>query len=321
MKLAKNSNMVVYTHDDLDGVGCAILGKLAFPNVKIHFCSNSNIDDKISYDLENNILTDVDYIFITDICPTQEVLDRLPNTILSKMLVLDHHATRKALAERYNFVKIITEQSNKKASGTSLFYQFLTKNNLLNNKPCINEFCELVRQYDTWEWTINNNMLPNDLNILWQLNGNEKFLNKTINKLNESNFFQFTEDEKNIIEKYKINHQKQVEKYADEVIYGTLNNFKCGLVKAEDEYKNDISGELKKRKSDIDFLAVEIPNKQSLSLRTVNVNFDLTIITDLLGGGGRKDTASCPKNSFYEHFNQNKNISKNQKENDDELSK
>ena len=207
MKPSKNSNTVIYTHDDLDGIGCAILGKIAFPNIKVNFCSNSNIDNQINNDLESHVLENADYIYITDICPTQEVLNILPENIISKMLVLDHHATRKALAENNNFVKIITEQSNKKACGTSLFYQYLTQNNLLNNETCINEFCELVRQYDTWEWTINNNMLPNDLNILWQLNGNDNFLNNTINKLNSSKHFEFTEDEKNIVEKYKINHQ------------------------------------------------------------------------------------------------------------------
>lgn len=319
MKLSKNSNVIIYTHDDLDGIGCAILGEMAFSNIKVNCCSNSNIDRIVKNDLENDVLDNADFIYITDICPTQEVLDILPTNISSKTLVLDHHSTRKSLGDIYSYVKIITEQFGRKSCGTSLFYQYLTENNLLERKECTSEFCELVRQYDTWEWTVNNNMLPNDLNILWLLKGNNNFSNETIKKLNNSEHFEFSESEKAIVREYKINHQIQVEKYANEVVYGTLNGFKCGLVKAEDEYKNDISGELKKRKSNIDFLAVEVPNKQTLSLRTVNLNFDLKVITDILGGGGRSDTASCPKNSFYEYFNPVKEIAKNKKENNKEL--
>lgn len=299
--ITKHSNITIYTHNDLDGIGCAILAKMAFPNCTVKYCGNSNIDSQMMRDLDID-LKNADYIFVTDICPTASVLDALPADITSKMLVLDHHDSRQALADMYDFVKVITHRSTKRCSGTSLFYEYLVDNYHLDLTPCVTDFCELVRQYDTWEWTTNNNPLPNDLNILWQLYGDERFETVVTDKLRHDEYFEFSARERQTIDEYKVRHQQKVAEYADAVIYGTLDGVKCGLVYAEDEYKNDISGELKKRHSDIDFLAIAVPGKQSLSLRTVNVDFDLTTITSVLGGGGRKDTASCPVDTFAQHF-------------------
>ena len=36
----------LFTHTDLDGVGCAILAKLAFENVDIEYCNYDDINQK-----------------------------------------------------------------------------------------------------------------------------------------------------------------------------------------------------------------------------------------------------------------------------------
>lgn len=44
-----NMKNKLFTHTDLDGVGCAILAYLAFgrENVDVEYCDYSNIDDKV----------------------------------------------------------------------------------------------------------------------------------------------------------------------------------------------------------------------------------------------------------------------------------
>ncbi len=40
--------------------------------------------------------------------------------------------------------------------GTSLFYEYLVSNNLIDvNNKAIQDFSQLTRKYDTWEWKTN----------------------------------------------------------------------------------------------------------------------------------------------------------------------
>lgn len=36
------------THCDLDGIGCAVLAKMFFDDVKVSYCNYDNIDDEIT---------------------------------------------------------------------------------------------------------------------------------------------------------------------------------------------------------------------------------------------------------------------------------
>ena len=81
----------LFTHTDLDGVGCEILGKLVFKeNINIERCGYGNIDSKVE-----EFLTDInkyDKVFITDISVNKKVADKL-NNISDKVVLLDHHKT------------------------------------------------------------------------------------------------------------------------------------------------------------------------------------------------------------------------------------
>ena len=53
----------LFTHNDLDGVGCAILAKLVFgEDVDIEYCSYRNVDDCVSDFIEE--AENYDRIFI-----------------------------------------------------------------------------------------------------------------------------------------------------------------------------------------------------------------------------------------------------------------
>ena len=51
-------------------------------------------------------------------------------------------------------------------------YQYLISKELLEPSIAIAEFVELVRQYDTWEWDVNNNLQAKQLNTLFFLGSN-----------------------------------------------------------------------------------------------------------------------------------------------------
>lgn len=54
-----------------------------------------------------------------------------------------------------------------KTCATSLLYDYLIENKLLEPTPALTEFVDLVRQYDTWEWDENDNILAKHLNDLF----------------------------------------------------------------------------------------------------------------------------------------------------------
>lgn len=61
----------IFTHTDLDGIGCAILAKLYNPSIEVEYCDYNNINEKICDFLNNNIpLGD---LYITDISVSNEV--------------------------------------------------------------------------------------------------------------------------------------------------------------------------------------------------------------------------------------------------------
>ena len=72
----KTLKTFIFTHNDLDGVGCEIIGKYYFQDAYVQYCSYDNIDDTLLYFLSHNknILSEM-RIIISDIYYKQENSD------------------------------------------------------------------------------------------------------------------------------------------------------------------------------------------------------------------------------------------------------
>ena len=99
------------THTDLDGIGCAILAKLAFKdNVEIEYCNNPDGATEALNKLKAYLY---DSIIVTDISFSP---DKLSHNVLDRRQIFDHHTTAMHCAE-YGVV-----DTSGKECGTSLFY-------------------------------------------------------------------------------------------------------------------------------------------------------------------------------------------------------
>ena len=177
----------LFTHTDLDGVGCEILGKLAFgEDISIDRCNYGNIDSEVEKFLKNT--NKYDKIFITDISVNKEVADEL-NNISNKVVLLDHHKTALWLNEYPYALVQVEDESVGKMSGTYLFYEYLKKNHEeFNDTHALKLFVDYVRMYDTWEWKEKyNNIIPKRLNDLMYMDGVNEFIDKMIYRL-ENNY-------------------------------------------------------------------------------------------------------------------------------------
>ncbi|GAE32092.1 3'-to-5' oligoribonuclease B [Halalkalibacter hemicellulosilyticusJCM 9152] len=141
----------LYSHNDLDGVSCGILARLAFgSNVEIQYVSIQRLDQKIQQHLETAKTTDP--LWVTDLSMNSENEERIHTFIElgGSAQLIDHHKTALHLNDHsWAHVKIAHEE-DKLASATSLLYDFLIKSDYLQRSQALDEFVELVRQWDTW---------------------------------------------------------------------------------------------------------------------------------------------------------------------------
>lgn len=74
----------LFTHTDLDGVGCAVLAYLAFgyENVDVEFCSYDNVNQKVLKFIMSRSLSNSAYygLYITDLSVSEEVARQIENT-------------------------------------------------------------------------------------------------------------------------------------------------------------------------------------------------------------------------------------------------
>ena len=82
------------SHNDLDGVGCGILAKIAFGRqVKVRYNSVSGLDREVEWFLEND--DKETFLFITDLSVSEVNEKRLESFYQDggKVQLLDHHKT------------------------------------------------------------------------------------------------------------------------------------------------------------------------------------------------------------------------------------
>lgn len=285
----------MFTHNDLDGIGCAILANLVFIDLDIEYCDYININEKVKALIENKDYNNYDRIYITDISVSEEVAEIINNTLLleiteeSKTLnqftLIDHHTTAKYL-EKYSWCTIKIENEKGKCSGTSLFYDYIltdvAHSERINTKA-IKDFVETVRQYDTWEWkTIFNNKVPNQWNDLLRLYGRERFANKIIENLREKSEFAFDKTDLLLLELNEDKKQAYFEKKSKELIKQDLQSYKVGVVFSE-QYISELGNYLAEKFLDLDFII--LISSKTISYRGIK-DIDLGLFAKQFGGGG-----------------------------------
>lgn len=188
------------SHNDLDGVGCGILAKIAFgKEVKVRYNSIASLNREVEWFFENE--NKDTFLFITDLSVNEENEKRLEAFYQAggKVQFLDHHKTSLHFNE-YEWGHVVVEDTQGNlTSATSLFYDYLVEHQLLEASESVAEFVELVRQYDTWEWEKNENQKARKLNALFFLVSIEEFEEVMIERLQKSEQFYFDDFEMKIL--------------------------------------------------------------------------------------------------------------------------
>lgn len=114
-------NIKLFTHTDLDGVGCAILAYLAFgkENVTVEYCDYDDIDLRVSQFFIKGNPGEYDKVFITDISINENLavaIDRYSKSGLWRLF--DHHQTALGL-NKYDWCNVLIEATD--GSGLKTF--------------------------------------------------------------------------------------------------------------------------------------------------------------------------------------------------------
>lgn len=281
------------SHNDLDGVGCGILAKLAFgEDVKVRYNSISGLNREVEWFLEND--DKKTFLFITDLSVNEKNEQKLDEFYQNggKVQLIDHHKT----ALHYNDYPwghvVVEDEEGKLTSATSLLYDYLIAHQLIESSDTITEFVELVRQYDTWEWEKNENHDAQRLNALFFLVSIDEFEEKMITRLQTSEHFHFDEFEKKILDMEEDKIDRYIRRKRRELVQTELDGLFAGVVYAE-SYHSELGNELGKEYPHLDYIAILNIGGKRMGFRTIHDHVDVSEVAGQYGGGGHAKASGC----------------------------
>lgn len=294
--------VLLFTHkSDIDGMGNAVLAKLAFDEVDYVLCETFNLQNEIAKYYDDESIYNYDKIFVTDLWLEEPTLSKVANDerLSYKFFVFDHHKSAlEANFNKYPFTTIRISDERGLCSGTSLFYEYLVANSFIDSTiRRIEDFSELTRKYDTWEWkTKYNDEMPHELTLLFDSVGCDGYIKLMFEKLRNSanGDFQFSELERMLIDNKISQVQEKLSNYAKKIYYREILGLKAGIVFIDYEYRNDLAEYFRKHNFDMDFTMLIALDYGTISYRNVKDNVNVRLIAEAMGGKGHDKAASSP---------------------------
>ena len=293
---------LLYSHkSDIDGMGSVILSKIAFGEIEYKLCKNVNdLSEVLEKDFRNGALYEYDSIYITDLSPRKDLIEEIlkDEELNGKVFLFDHHET--AFNNGYNDLEnvLVRVQDEKgKSCATQIFYEFLVNSKHIESKRKLEDFVELVRREDIYEWKKYNDQKAHDLAILFNEIGIEKYIEQMANKLkeNQDEPFEYSEDELLSIENKKKVTLSNVQNFVSKLKVIEVDSFKVGVCFIIYEYRNEVAEYLMiDNEYDLDCVAMFAFENNQISLRSIKDNNSARIVAEKYGGGGHDKAAAMP---------------------------
>lgn len=285
----------LYTHNDLDGVGCGIVARIAFgKDVEVRYNSVMGLDYQIEKLLENEKNIKDDFLMITDLSVNDENLIRLDDLAKGggNVRLIDHHKTALHFND-YSWGRVkVQYEDGRLTAATSLLYEYLQEHEMIQPSQALDEFVELVRQYDTWEWDQNENIKAKNLNDLFFMISIEEFEEKMTERIMNSDTFEFDEFEQKLLDMEEEKIERYVRRKKRELIQTFIGEYCAGIVHAE-SYHSELGNELGKEYPHIDYIAILNLGGKKISFRTIHDHVDVSAVAGKFGGGGHAKASGC----------------------------
>ena len=285
--MCENKKMLIISDNDLDGTGAIVVAKTAFPYIE-YITPERNLLNKA---VEDAILSDkYDYIFMTDCSISDENTEHIVEEYVSKgnkFILLDHHKSALHL-NKYEWAQVKVETDGLKHCGTELIYKYLL--DLGFKMDGLEEFVEMVRSYDTWDWARTNNPVPERLNILyWNYSDKEKFISdmviRGIYKLGL-----MSDRDNAVVDTVKRMDDKYIEERKTMFTSKTYGKYNVAVL-FTDRCVSQLGNIICKENEDIDFCCLVDLNRNKVSMRCVKDTVDVSQIAQMFNGGGHSKAA------------------------------
>lgn len=295
-------SVLLFTHkNDIDGMGNVVLAKLAFENVNYELCETFDLTEAVEKHYKDGNIYDYDRIYVTDLCLEEPILSKIAEDInlQGKIKVFDHHKTfAEPKYTRHPFIHVKIKDEKGICCGTSLFYQHLVSEKLLDkDNKAIAEFVELTRQHDTWEWkNVYNNEKSRDLSILFDALGYDGYITLMTNKLKNPSTkeFEFDSLERTLINNRKNQITDKCKYYSDKIYYREILGMKAGVIFIDYEYRNELAEYFRENNFDMDFAMMVSLDRGVVSYRSVKDGIQVRQVAELFGGKGHEKAATNP---------------------------
>jgi len=284
----------IFSHGaDPDGLGCVILAKLLFDELSITLCKNpADLDLELKKFLESQEYLSYDKIFVTDLCPSDEVLKKIESVSLQNFKVFDHHKTsREKLSSNYPFVFSFDELGGVITCATSIFYEYLKESSSIST-PYLDTFVEYTRLHDTYEWKSENNLEAYQLQTLFQALGSYGYFYHFYLKAKQEQTFSYDEEEKKLIFKQNEKNREALEVLMEHLVVKKEETITYGSVIGSYEYRNLMADKVSEVYPDVDILLLLAFDNNSVSFRSLK-DIPVEPLAKFYQGGGHERAASC----------------------------
>lgn len=263
----------------------------------ISYCNYDDINEEVLKVLNSD--EKYDMYFITDISVSDEIAKKIDNRDDSyKFVLLDHHPTALEL-NKYDWCNVIIENNGIKTCGTELFYQWLKNYEMFDSSnKCLDNFIQIVRDYDTWRWSIlgEKGIICKQVNDLLYLYGRDEFIKWCINELYDEVFPKLYAKDELVLKIKQDEIDKYVESKNEQMFTIPLCGKTCGVVYS-DRNVSELGNRLCQMHPEIDFVVMIDLGNATVAYRTVKDNIDLgRDVAALYGGGGHPKAAGSKFN-------------------------
>ena len=291
--------VLIFSHkNDIDGMGNVILAKLAFKEVDYILCETFELDANVMNCIDTQTIYQYHKIFITDLCLNEKSLKRIneDEELKTKVQIIDHHKTYdEAKYTKYSFVKVQLKNDKGICCATSLFYEYLIKHQFIKPSEIVDEFVELTRQHDTWEWkNIYHNEKARELAILFDALGIEGYLSFIYDKCKSEKEFHFNEIETLLIHNKKIEISDAISGYLNNIYYRELLGLQAGIVFINYQYRNEVAEYLREHQYPIDFVMLISLDRNVVSYRSTKEGVSVRVVAEYFNGKGHDKAATNP---------------------------
>lgn len=290
----------LFTHNDLDGVACGILFRLAFgekADIRYNSVSGLNFQVEKYFERMNDRMKKEDHLYITDLSVNHDVTEKINQFVSDggKAKLIDHHKTALHFNE-YSWGNVkVEDESGTLTSAASLVYDYLAQENHMVKNGALNEFVELVRQYDTWDWDILKNYKAKNLNDLFFMVSIEEFEERMVPRLTSGDTFEYDDFEKKLLEMEEDKIERYIRRKKREIIQIETDGLYGGVVHAE-SYHSELGNELGKEYPHLDYIAIMNLGGKKISFRTIHDDVDVSAVAGEFGGGGHAKASGCSMN-------------------------